>query len=67
MYTVNQYSDPRNLVSPRYKTFKVRVLSSKSIFSVDAKTITSDVDVQKVDDAISRSLIYPISIKTISR
>ena len=48
MYAVNQCSDPRDFVSPRYKTFKVSLLSSKSIFSIDAKTITSDVDVQKV-------------------
>ena len=48
MHGVNQCSDPRDVVLPRYKTFKVSVLSSKSIFSIDAKTITSNVDVQKV-------------------
>ena len=52
MYAVNQCSDPRDFVSPRYKTFKVSVLSSKIIFSIDAKTITSNVDVQKVRTAI---------------
>ena len=52
MYAVNQCSDPRDFVSPRYKTFKVSVLSSISIFSIDAKTITSNVDVQKVRTAI---------------
>ena len=30
------------------KTIKISVLSGKSIFSIDAKAITSDVDVQKV-------------------
>ena len=48
MYAVNQCFDPRNLVSPRYKTIKLSVLSRESIFSVDTKTITSDVHVQKV-------------------
>ena len=48
MHAVNQCSDPRDVVLPRYNTFKVSVLSSKSIFSIDAKTITSNVDVQKV-------------------
>ena len=48
MYAVNQCSDPRDFVSPRYKAVKVSVLSSKSIFSIDAKAVTSDVDVQKV-------------------
>ena len=52
MYAVNQCSNPRNLVSPRDKTFKISVLSAKSIFSVDAKAITSDVDVQKVRSGI---------------
>ena len=52
MYAVNQCSEPRDFVSPRYKTFKVGVLSSKSIFSIDAKTIISDIDVQKVRSAI---------------
>ena len=52
MYAVNQCSDPRDFVPPRYKTFKVSVLSSISIFSIDAKTITSNVDVQKVRTAI---------------
>ena len=47
MYAVNQCSDPRDFVSPRYKIFKVGVLYSKSIFSIDAKTITSDVEVRK--------------------
>ena len=47
--SVNQCSDPRNFVSSRYKTSKVSILSIKSIFSIDAKTITGDaVDVQKV-------------------
>jgi len=52
VYAVNQCSNPKNLVSPRDKTFKVSVLSSKSIFPVDAKTITSDVDVQEVRSGI---------------
>ena len=52
MYAVNQCSDPRDFVSLRYKTVKVSVLSSKSIFSVDAKAVTSDVDVQKVRSAV---------------
>ena len=52
MYAVNQCSDPREVVSRRYQTFKVSVLSSNSIFSIDAKTITSNVDVQKVRAAI---------------
>ena len=52
MYAVNQCSDPRDFVSPRYKAVKVSVLSSKSIFSVDAKAVTSDVDVQKVRSAV---------------
>ena len=30
MYAVNQCFDPRNLVSPRYKTLKVSVLSSEN-------------------------------------
>ena len=52
MYAVNQCSDPRDFVSLRYKAVKVSVLSSKSIFSVDAKAVTSDVDVQKVRSAV---------------
>ena len=52
MYAVNQCSDPRDFVSPRYQTFKVSVLSSDSISSIDAKTITSNVDVQKVRTVI---------------
>ena len=56
MYAVNQYSDPRDFVSPRYKAFKVSVLSSKSIFSVDAKVVTSDVDVQKVRSAVFKKV-----------
>ena len=36
MYAVNQCSDPRDFVSPRYKAVKVSVLSSKSIFSFAA-------------------------------
>ena len=48
MYAVNQCSNPRNLMSPGDKTIKISVLSGKSIFSVDAKAIISDVDVQKV-------------------
>ena len=52
MYAINQCSDPRDFVSPRYKAVKVSVLSSKSIFSIDAKAVTSDVDVQKVRSAV---------------
>ena len=54
MYAVNQCSDPRDFVSPRYKAVKVSVLSSKSIFSVDAKAVTSDVDVQKVKKLVKK-------------
>ena len=43
MYTVNQCSNPRNLLLPGDKTIKISVLSGKSIFSVDAKAITSDM------------------------
>ena len=53
MYAVNQCFDPRNLVSPRYKTLKVSVLSRESIFSVDTKTITNDVDFLKVRSVFS--------------
>ena len=56
MYAVNQCSDPRDFVSPRYKAVKVSVLSSKSIFSVDAKVVTSDVDVQKVRSAVFKKV-----------
>ena len=52
MYAINQCPDARDFVSPRYKAVKVNVLSSKSIFSIDAKAVTSDVDVQKVRSAV---------------
>ena len=41
MYAINQCSDPRDFESPRYKAVKVSVLSSKSIFSIDAKAVTN--------------------------
>ena len=41
MYAINQCSDSRDFVSPRYKAVKVSVLSSKSIFSIDAKAVTN--------------------------
>ena len=44
MYAVNQCSDPRDFVPPRYKAVKISVLSSKSIFSIDAKAIFATCD-----------------------
>ena len=53
MYAVNQCSNPRNLLSPGDKTIKIySVLSGKSIFSVDGKAVTSDVNYQKVRSGI---------------
>ena len=52
MYAVNAISNPRNLVLPGDKTFKISVLSGKSIFCIDAKAITGHVDVQEVQSGI---------------
>ena len=52
MYAVNAISNPRNLVLPGDKTFKISVLSGKSIFCIDTKAIASHVDVQKVISGI---------------
>jgi len=42
----------QEILLPSNKTFKASVLPGKSIFSVDAKAITSNVDVQKVQSGI---------------
>ena len=53
MYAVNVISNPRNLVLPGDNlTFKISVLSGKSIFCIDAKAITGHVDVQEVQSGI---------------
>ena len=52
MYAVNAISNPRNLVLPGDKTFKISVLSGKSIFCIDGKAITGHVDVQEVQSGI---------------
>ena len=54
MYAVNVISNPRNLVLPGDNlTFKISVLSGKSIFCLDTKAIASHVDVKKVLSGIS--------------
>ena len=58
MYAINQCCDLRDFVSPRYKAIKVSVLSSKSIFSIDA--VTSDVDVHDTLLLIKRNTITTI-------
>ena len=52
MYVVNQCSNPRYLVSPRDETIKISVLPGKSIFTVDSKAFTGDVDIQKVRSGV---------------
>ena len=63
MYAINQCSDPRDSLSPRYKAVKISVLSSKSIFSIDAKAITSDVDANEQYSALQFGLKHGIAIR----
>ena len=51
--SIRSLTHARNLVLPGDKTFKISVLSGKSIFCLDTKAIASHVDVQKVLSGIS--------------